>query len=203
MPDLYAILGTERDASLEEIERAFRTKAKALHPDAGGSEEDFKALSQAIRVLRDPGKRAHYDRFGESQDGATAGDPAVQLVRHEVEALITAYLSKDNGALAHTDVVALMVSVFDQQITALEQQIEQIKQDTIKLSDFASRFEAKADNVIRRGIEYKLRNMVQTTENAGKQIEIRRRAREIAASHTFRADPQQTTVTAHVWFQVA
>ena len=98
--DLYALLGVKRDASPVELDKAFRKKAKELHPDKGGTAEAFNQLSQAIRVLRDPDKRAHYDRggaFGEN-DTATRPDPAIDLVKIEVEGLIAAFLGSDKGA---------------------------------------------------------------------------------------------------------
>ena len=100
--DLYALLGVKRDASPVELDKAFRKKAKELHPDKGGTAEAFKQLSQAIRVLRDPDKRAHYDRggaFGEN-DTATRPDPAIDLVKIEVEGLIAAFLGIGPAILA-------------------------------------------------------------------------------------------------------
>ncbi len=65
--DYYEILGVPRDASQEEIKRAYRRLAKKYHPDVakdGGSAEKFKEIAEAYEVLSDPEKRAQYDRFG-------------------------------------------------------------------------------------------------------------------------------------------
>ncbi len=59
---LYEILGVSQDATDEQIKKAFRSLAVKHHPDAGGSEEEFKQISQAYEVLSDPKKRAEYDQ---------------------------------------------------------------------------------------------------------------------------------------------
>jgi molecular chaperone DnaJ len=76
--DLYGILGVPPDASDEEIKRAYRSKAREHHPDANNgdavSEARFKEVSFAYEVLRDPERRARYDRYGpEAAFGNGAG----------------------------------------------------------------------------------------------------------------------------------
>jgi molecular chaperone DnaJ len=72
--DLYEILGVPRDASDEDIKRAYRRLAREHHPDAGGDEEEFKELTTAYEVLRNPQARANYDRYGDPRGPGGAGD---------------------------------------------------------------------------------------------------------------------------------
>ena len=68
-PDLYAVLGVGREASDEEIKRAYRRLARELHPDVNrdaGAEQRFKEITAAYEVLSDPAKRRQYDLFGSS-----------------------------------------------------------------------------------------------------------------------------------------
>lgn len=65
MSDLYEILGVSRDASAAEIKKAYRAKARTVHPDAGGDDETFKQVQHAYQVLGDAQTRARYDRFGD------------------------------------------------------------------------------------------------------------------------------------------
>jgi len=68
MADLYDALGISRDASAEEIKRAYRKAALTNHPDRGGNKETFQRLQAAYEVLSNPERRAAYDQTGSVGD---------------------------------------------------------------------------------------------------------------------------------------
>ena len=73
--DYYEILDISKDASQDEIKKAYRKQALKYHPDKNPgdkqAEDNFKEAAEAYEVLRDPQKRSKYDRFGHSAfDGA-------------------------------------------------------------------------------------------------------------------------------------
>jgi len=76
MSEFYQLLGVSRDASEAEIKKAYRRLAMEYHPDRNrdpGAEERFKEITEAYEVLKDPDKRARYDRFGKAGIGGAAG----------------------------------------------------------------------------------------------------------------------------------
>ena len=76
MSDFYVLLGVERGASEADIKKAYRKQAMELHPDRNSShdaEARFKEVTEAYEVLRDPQKRAAYDRYGKAGLGRGGG----------------------------------------------------------------------------------------------------------------------------------
>lgn len=79
--DYYEVLGVSKNASADEIKKAFRKQAVQHHPDKeGGDETKFKEINEAYEVLKDQQKRQRYDQFGHAgvggaSGGGSTGDP--------------------------------------------------------------------------------------------------------------------------------
>ena len=71
--DYYDVLGVGKDASPDEIKKAFRRAAIEHHPDRGGDEAKFKEINEAYEVLKDADKRKRYDQFGHAGVGGNGG----------------------------------------------------------------------------------------------------------------------------------
>ncbi len=70
----YEVLGVSKDASEDEIKKAFRKAAHKYHPDKdGGDEAKFKEINEAYQILSNKEKRAQYDQFGQNFGGASGG----------------------------------------------------------------------------------------------------------------------------------
>lgn len=73
--DYYEVLGVGKDASADEIKKAYRKAAVEHHPDRGGDESKFKEVNEAYEVLKDTDKRKRYDQFGHAGVGNGGGNP--------------------------------------------------------------------------------------------------------------------------------
>jgi len=71
--DYYEVLGVDKNASDDEIKKAFRKAAVKHHPDKGGDEAKFKEINEAYEVLKDKDKRQRYDQFGHAGVGNDGG----------------------------------------------------------------------------------------------------------------------------------
>ncbi len=80
--DYYETLGVDKDASVDEVKKAYRKLARKYHPDVNkeaNAEEKFKEVKDAYDVLSDPQKKSNYDQFGSAEPnqgfgGGGAGD---------------------------------------------------------------------------------------------------------------------------------
>jgi molecular chaperone DnaJ len=72
--DYYEVLGVGKNASADELKKAYRRLAVQYHPDKqGGDEAKFKEINEAYEVLKDPSKRQRYDQFGHAGVGGASG----------------------------------------------------------------------------------------------------------------------------------
>ncbi|NBP51016.1 MAG: J domain-containing protein [Actinobacteria bacterium] len=74
----YEVLGVAPSASADEVRRAYRARIKQAHPDARGGRDDGEsaAITEAWRVLSDPGRRLDYDRALRGESSGSAAGPA-------------------------------------------------------------------------------------------------------------------------------
>jgi len=118
--DYYELLDVEKDATPEEIKKAFRQKSKTAHPDHGGDEEEFARLSEAYKTLSDEDKRHFYDQTGiakgQSMDlHAEAENFLIQLFDSAIE---------NSGCINGTDILDEIYKECRSRIHAREKDIQ-------------------------------------------------------------------------------
>lgn len=95
----YENLGVPKDATADQIKRAYRGKARETHPDRGGDADTFAAVADAYDVLRDPQRRLLYDATGQDRQ---------RSIEDEVQQMLLTMFSAALSADVQTDIVAAM-----------------------------------------------------------------------------------------------
>lgn len=185
----YDELGVPADASAEDIQVAYRRAAKQHHPDAGGDAERFARLGRAVAVLRDPERRAEYDRTG--REDFTEAHPD-QGARAHLMAAFSALLAQfvEGRIDARQDLMAMTRRELLK--GAREQRAEAAKVRTFlkRAEDALERLRRKGDgpDVLRGMIEERnaaAAKVLAQMEQAGTDLE---RAARLADDWDWRAD---------------
>lgn len=142
--DLYEILGVASQATADEIKGAYKKRAKALHPDVAGVDNEplFQAVTRAYRILRDPEKRATYDRIGQVDDRVE--QDRMQKVYGLLAELFEQSLSNGRAFDKHRSVTKLMVK-------AIERQLDQHVQERAQASVMIGGLEELKGRISREG----------------------------------------------------
>lgn len=135
----YETLGVPKEASRDEIRRAFRKKAQKMHPDKGGKAEDFYPLQRAYDVLGNPTRREQYDQTGSDGDGPDVRQMALGNIG---QMFITMVEQQD---IDHTNIVAEMRQAFKAAQAEENTQIVQLRRSIVKREKAMKRVKHKGD----------------------------------------------------------
>lgn len=172
MPTLYEILGVAADAAQDVIKKAYRSKAKDLHPDTGGDPEDFHALAKAYDILSNADTRARYDETGTYEEPEPDNSRAMAV--HLINTFTLQVLNED-GAI-HTDIVALITARIQNEIKAVNGERDEAKEKIARLNRFLGRL--KSDGPIRATIQ----KVISDLGGAMKVFEERTKISELAVT---------------------
>jgi DnaJ-class molecular chaperone len=139
--DLYALLGIDKNASKEEIKKAFRKRARETHPDSDTPDEEaFRKVKQASTVLLDPKKREQYDTTGDVGDDSEEAEIERMAMNHIV-AMFENFISLDNPEAA--DLMDTMSRKLKSESQKFSDQIVALEAKQAKLEKLVSRFTKK------------------------------------------------------------
>lgn len=179
---LYETLGVNEDASPDELKRAYRQKAHALHPDKGGNAEDFAALGYAYRVLRDPGSRLLYDKTG-------SGEPPKmdKMVREVLDSAFSSAILVDAPKLLDH-----VREIIDEGERIVAKQKESLLIDQTRLLRKKKQLYSKGPtDIFKEWVEAQLRDVRHTLAGIEQTMEVGARVRAILDSYiSLEPDPE-------------
>ena len=188
---LYNKLGVSSDVSPDDIKKAFRSKAKACHPDHHpgdpAKETEFKEISNAYMILGDPARRKKYDETG---DDAPKIDDSHQKAVHMVLMLFKQIMIQNGDNIFYIDIIG-----------TIEGQVRRIAQDALADARKTRKENCVLEKVIERlvfkggensFVHLALKNEQQENKNriksAQQGIVISRKALKIARQYEFQPD---------------
>lgn len=151
---LYADLGVDPDATPDQIKAAHRRAARKHHPDVGGDRAEFDRIQKAFVVLRDPDKRARYDRDGSTDDNQAPPDPALSILADAFNAALGNIEDLARGDLVHV-LLRILQGELQTSIVALSMTDQEIRRNNdaiARLSHRGAKPDVLADMLTRRGV---------------------------------------------------
>lgn len=175
MPTLYEDLDLPPSATEAQIKSAYRKKAKSSHPDAGGDPETFTRIGRAYLILRDPDRRAKYDRDGD--ESAEADNTFAKLAQFINQVFISIF---ENVDIESIDLVATANQQIDQAINQARQALLSTEAKITKWSKFKKRIKYKGDrvDVLTQMAETQSADLLRTNEKTKEDIKFLEDAKE-------------------------
>jgi hypothetical protein len=181
--DLYELLGVERDAKPSIIKAAYRRLAAVHHPDKGGDQEMFVAVTTAYNVLMDPKLREMYDLTG-----STGGENPVAVQHRVIESLAHMFelvLSRNKDVIEETDIIEQMEFETGRVKEVNLQRRAEIMLALKSFNRVVGRIKRKGEekNVFAEIAEKRIKELSDELEHVGKILSDIERMLEIMADH--------------------
>jgi hypothetical protein len=155
--DPYQILGVDKTASTASVRAAYRSRAKKLHPDAGGSAEAFSRLSRAHLVLADPARRARFDQDGTIDESAADNSlsKAVSICVGFFASVVEQHVRSGATDPLTVNLVVLAREAFTKEISKFEANKCPIERARKKLEQVEARLKSKrsANPLLRQALK--------------------------------------------------
>lgn len=122
----YETLGVPKNASRDDVRKAYRKKAQKHHPDKGGKPDEFFPIQRAYDVLNDPMRREHYDATGDDTQEPDIRGMALQ----NIGALFIQIVEQED--VDHTNIVGAMRDAFKKAQAAEQLQLVELRRSIVK-----------------------------------------------------------------------
>ena len=185
MIDLYQLLGLKRAATREEVRKAYRRKAKSSHPDSGGSEEAFNALTAAHDVLADAKRRERYDSTGEIEQARPDNfdGSAIEVIAQKLGMIIHA-----EQELTSLDIGAVIEQAIREDIALRKSSIANQRRAVERAAALRARVKRKAnnaDNMLARVLDWHESSAQDHAKKNEEAVRAMERALEILEGYSF------------------
>jgi curved DNA-binding protein CbpA len=188
MTDHYTTLGVEKTADTATIKRAYRRRAKKAHPDAGGTDAEFRNLNRALVVLTDPNKRAHYDETGHDQEDLPPQKSATAL-------LLSIFHEAIQRKGLDVNIVQVIRETLESEMMALHKQVSDAEGRIAKYQTARDRFTVKGDlpNIFRDSLLEKIAAEKANLATAKQEITRAEEAMEVLSHYGDSFEPPEPT----------
>ena len=173
---LFDLLSIALDSSKEKIKKAFREKAKKMHPDKGGNQEDFNQIVKAYEILSDDEKKDNYDKG--IKEGITLEDEATQVLLKIFEEIISLKIQDDYLSVKESleDTINRSIKKVDNDYLSLYKKIKRLEEIKDKVS-------SKGINLYQNMIEQHIRGYEVTLKNISRQKDVLQEALKISKDY--------------------
>jgi curved DNA-binding protein CbpA len=186
--DPYAALGVAKKADKAAVKRAYRTRAKKAHPDAGGAAEDFAEIQRAYLLLSDDTRRARYDADGNTDDPKP--DDKLQGALGIIGGMLAAALEGDVEPTS-LNLVKEMTKYLNEQESGAKQKLKKPRKALVRAEKLHGRFKKKnGENHIEGILRSHARSIREVVARIEREIEVLELARRLLTEYEFTADMQ-------------
>ena len=171
MKNLYDVLAVTKDATAEQIKKAYRKLAMKHHPDKGGDEQEFKDIAKAYSVLSDEDKRKRYDETGQVEEER---DPFNEILASFISDL------QDNVDSLNTDIIDIAKKKIKKEIKEINLARIQTENKIKYLNFFLKRIKKDTEsNVFNLVTKSKIEQLKSKLEAITKSMDILKRMEDV------------------------
>lgn len=203
--NLYDVLGVKKKASKEEIKRAYKKKAKETHPDVGGTEEDFKNVGKAYRILIDDRLRITYDCSGEEEE------PTISSIEREASELVQAELISILMTLKGDSLKEDLISVLTKRIELELNQLIQAMKNAGELIKILGKIKVKikkrseGSNILAEAVQSEINSTKYAVISKERRLAVLQKATEILKDYYYNKDKSFSSIPTDMyipsWFK--
>jgi len=205
--ELYAVLGVSESATQDEIRRAYRRRAKVLHPDKGGDPDEFDHLRQAYDTLSDPERRRRYDQTGD-RAGPQADEPSedtkMMVILSQIIQNVVCGQEGGGGDVTTIDVVAAVkmnMRQMEQKIVSgimtTEDRIRRNKEVTRRLRK--KRRRADGQDLLRMVLRGQREELRRVKQKQSEDLSLHRRVIRVFEGYDYETDIVERAMSMTTW----